>query len=370
VAASIVSKPARSADVPVGPISVVVVNFDGSAHLPACLEALFAQSLVPDEVLLVDNASSDGSEARALAEHPKLQLLRLAKNEGPCPARNAGLAAARNAWVLLLDNDAVLMPDTLERLAQAAAQRPEAVVLQPRSVFATEPERVHYDGGSLHYVGLFSLRNFYTPLSQALGQGSVEVDGVVSVALLVKRELLLAIGGFDARFFILFEDLDLSLRLRLMGHTLLSVEEALVLHRGGTPGISFRSGADYPKRRAFLHSRNRWFVLLKNYRWRTLLVAAPGLLLYEAAWLAFALLGGSLGAHLRGKWAFLAELPSTLAARREVQKLRRLRDRELLVGGPLTITPGLRSSGLRGALLRGLDAGLALWWQIARRFAG
>lgn len=349
---------------------MVVVNFDGLAHLEHCLDGVFAQTRSPDEVILVDNASSDGSEAAALARHPALRLLRMGRNAGPSPARNAGLAAARNDWVLLLDNDAVLLPDTLERLAQAAVLRPEAAVLEPRSVFAGEPGRVHYDGGALHYVGLFSLRNFYQPLEQAQGRGSVEVDGVVSVALLVRRETLLAAGGFDPSFFILFEDLDLSLRLRLAGHTLLCVEEAIVLHRGGTPGISFRSGRDYPHSRAFLHSRNRWIVLLKNYRLRTLVAAAPGLLLYELAWLGFALAGGALGAHLRGKWAFLRGIGATLEARAAVQRTRKLRDRELLVGGPLTVTPGLRSSGVRGALLGALDRGLRAWWRLARRFAG
>ena len=121
-----------------GPISVVVVNFNGAAHLSFCLEAIFAQSLAPDEVLLVDNASSDGSETAALERYPKLRLVRMARNDGPCPARNAGLAAARCAWVLLLDNDAVLMPDALELLARAGANHPQALLLQPRSVFALE----------------------------------------------------------------------------------------------------------------------------------------------------------------------------------------------------------------------------------------
>jgi len=353
-----------------GPISVVVVNFDGAQHLPHCLESVFAQTLVPDEVLLVDNASKDGSERAACDRYPSLRLIRLASNEGPCPARNAGLAAARNPWVLLLDNDAVLLPETLELLARAAELHPSAAVLQPRSVFASEPSRVHYDGGSLHYVGLFSLRNFYVPLAEAAGKGTLEVGGAVSVALLVRREPLLALGGFDPAFFILFEDLDLSLRLRAAGHAIFSVEDALVHHRGGTQGISFRSGPDYPSSRAFFHARNRWFVLLKNYSWSTLIASLPGFAIYELVWFCFALSNGSLIAHLRGKWAFLRALPTTLRSRRSVQRSRLIPDRELLVGGPLTITPGLKSSGLRGLVLAALDRSLTLWWRVARRFAG
>jgi GT2 family glycosyltransferase len=356
--------------IPPGPISVVIVNYNGAAHLEHSLDAVFAQSVKADEVLLVDNASTDGSELEACERHPSVRLIRLEKNDGPCPARNAGLAAARNAWVLLLDNDAVLLPDTLAQLANAAAVEPSAALLQPRSVFASEPTRVHYDGGSLHYAGVFSLRNFYAPLAEAEGEGAVAVDGAVSVALLVRRELVLELGGFDPAYFILFEDLDLSLRLGIAGYTILSVEHALVHHRGGTPGISFRSGPDYPHSRTFFHARNRGFVLLKNYSWSTLFVSLPGLALYEFVWFCFALVNGGLFAHLHGKLAFFFAIPRTLRLRRAVQRTRVERDSDLLVGGPLTITPGLKSSKLRIRVLSTLDRFLAWWWRVVRPLIG
>ena len=352
-----------------GEISVVIVNFNGAEHLPHCLDAVFRQSEPFGEVLVIDNASSDGSERAAQARHPSLGVVRLPKNLGPCPARNTGLATARHDWVLLLDNDAVLLPDTLARLADAARAHPEASVLQPRSVFASDPGRVHYDGGSFHYVGLFALRNFFVPLEQAEGRGTLPVDGAVSVALLVRRERLLAIGGFDPDFFILFEDLDLSLRLRGEGQEILSVEDALVHHRGGTAGISFRGAGSYPHSRAFLHARNRGLLLLKNYGWRTLVVSLPGLALYELAWFCLMISNGSAPAYLRGRWALFLALPRTLSKRRGIRRARRVRDRDLLVGGPLTITPGLGTSPLRAAILRRLDAGLRTWWRLVRRLA-
>ena len=70
----------------------------------------------------------------------------------------------------------------------------------------------------------------------------VPVDCAVAVALLLDRDAVFAAGGYDESFFILFEDLDLSFRLRALGHRILSVEDAIVLHKGGTPGISFREG--------------------------------------------------------------------------------------------------------------------------------
>ncbi|MEE8468400.1 MAG: glycosyltransferase family 2 protein [Planctomycetota bacterium] len=348
----------------VGPVSAVVVNHDGKRYLTACLEALSELEL--DEILVVDNASTDGSLELLAQQHPAVRVVRLEENHGPAAARNAGMRAARNRWVLALDNDVTVTPDVLTRLRAAAEAHPAAVLLQPRSVFASQPDRVHYDGGALHYAGLIALRNFYRPLGEAAGQGATPVDVAISLCLLLDKEIVLEVGGYDDRFFILFEDLDLSCRLRLAGHGILVVEDAVVRHDAGTPGLSFREGARYPKSRIFYHSRNRWLFLLQCPRLWTLVLAAPGLLLYEVAWLAFAVTRGGTRAWLAGKWAVLRGLPETLARRRVVQRTRVRGDRGLWVGGPLTLTPALRGGKLSGLAARVLDACLRGWWGLAR----
>jgi GT2 family glycosyltransferase len=353
----------------VGPISAVVCNYQGEQYLGACLDALRAVGDALDEIVVVDNGSTDGGPALVESRYPDVRLLRLGANRGPAAARNAGMRAARNRWVLAVDNDAEVAPGCVERLVAALEARPDAVAAQPRSLIAEDPTVVHYDGGSFHYAGLLSLRNFYRPVAEAEGAGIVDVDGFVSVCVLLDRDVVLGVGGYDEEFFILFEDYDLSLRLRLAGHTIVSVEDAVVLHRGGTAGISFRADA-YPKRRAFFHSRNRWLVLVKNHRWRTLLVSAPGLLAYEIVWLAFATARGHLPAHLLGKAAFIRRLPSALARRREIQSRRRVRDRDLLVGGPLTFSPLLLVRPGARAVANALSRTLALWWRAVRPLAG
>lgn len=351
-------------------ITAVVVNYNGAEHLPPCLAGLAAQGGRIDRVLVVDNASTDGSRELVRELAPAAEVLALAENHGPCPARNAGLRAATTPWVLLVDNDAVLTAGVLEKLVVAARSRPDVALVQPRSVFATETTRVHYDGGELHYVGLFALRNFYVPLERAHGAGTLVVGGAVSVALLVRRELVLALGGFDERYFILFEDLDLSFRVRAAGHTILSVEDALCLHRGGTPGISFRAKANYPRSRVFYHSRNRWYFLDANLARRTLFVAAPALALYEAVWLVFCAKERTLGGWWEGKLAYFRDSAGRRAARERVRSVRRVRDRELLVGGPLTIAPQLSERGAAALALRVLDRALQFWWKLARPLAG
>lgn len=361
--------PADSGGSDLGSITAVICNYNGEAYLSRCVEALRRQDRPLDEIVVVDNASTDGSLELLAREFPDVRVVHAGGNLGAAEGRNVALREARGEWVLLVDNDAMLDPDVLGKLESAALADPKAVVLQPRSVFASEPERVHYDGGEFHYAGLFALRNFYTLRTEAVGEGTVEVPGAVSVALLCRRELLIELGGFDERYFILFEDLDLSYRLRLAGHRILSVEDAICHHDAGTAGISFRAG-NYPKRRAWLHARNRWWYLYENYSWRTLILTSPGIALYECVWLLFTLRSGTLGSHLSGKWACLRGWGESRRKRRRVQALRVRPDRELLVGGPMTVSPNLRQGGPVGWALAFLDGGLRAWWWLVRRACG
>lgn len=350
-------------------VSVVVCNYNGEHHLVPCLEAIAALEGPVAEVVLVDNESTDGSLELVRTRFPDVRVVSTGHNGGPAPARNVGLREARHPWVLAVDNDAVLEADVLVKLIEAAGSREDVALVQPRSVFADDPGRVHYDGGAFHYAGLIALRNFYRPLADAgvpEGRGVVEVDCAVSVALLCDRDLLLEFGGYDESFFILFEDLDLSYRLRLAGKRILSVEDALCHHRGGTAGISFREGPRYPRSRVFYHSRNRWLYLGKCYSAWTLVVALPGLCVYEAFWFGFALLGGNLGGWIRGKLAFFGLLGELRGKRRAAQARRTCRDRELLVAGPITVTPDVACSAPKRLLLGLLNALLGTWWRLVR----
>lgn len=349
----------------VASVSAVVINYQGEAYLEACLRSIQALDEPVDEIVVVDNDSTDGSLNILNTHFRSVELLRMKENVGPATARNVGLRAAKHRFVLLLDNDVILAPDTLTKLRAAMDARADLVMAQPRAVYKSDPSRVHYDGGGLHYAGLITLRNSGVPLAEAAGRGIVDVDVVISLALLADKKALVDVGGFDEEMFILFEDLDLCYRLRSAGHGIAVVEDAIVQHDSGTAGISFRGGK-YPERRVFLHSRNRWIYLAKNYRLWTLVLASPALLLYELAWFAFAAKQGNVGAWLRGKRAFFGHARRLWQKRRKVQRMRTVGDRRLFVGGPLTLSPGL--AGGQGLGARALDGALRAWWGLVRWF--
>lgn len=347
-----------------GMISAVVVNYQGEAYLEACIRSIQAQEIAVGEIIVVENASTDGSLNLLNTIFRGVTVVRMKTNGGACVARNVGMRAAKHRWVLLVDNDVVMEPGVLGRLSEAICANEGAVMAQPRSVFKDDPTRIHYDGGNFHYAGLISLHNFGEPRASAPSQPTEEIDVAISLCLLLDKKEIIEAGAFDESFFILFEDLDLSHRLRLAGKKILKVNDAVVLHDAGTAGISFREDSSYPGRRVFYHSRNRWLYMTKCFRLWTLIVASPGILVYEAAWVLFAIKGGHLGSWWRGKVAFFKLFREALRKRRSVQKRRVVGDRDLLVGGPLTLSPNLASGG--GVAARALDGVLRGWWFVCR----
>ena len=123
---------------PAGPVTVAITNWNGAAFLDDCLDAALALRGEVSEVVVVDNASTDDSVERIRRRAPRVRLVQMARNEGPCPARNRGLAEARTSWVLQLDSDVILPPDLLERLWPETAGARVAIV-QPRAVLASDP---------------------------------------------------------------------------------------------------------------------------------------------------------------------------------------------------------------------------------------
>jgi GT2 family glycosyltransferase len=350
-------------------LSAVVINWNGRGYLEECLGALLAQDPPPDEVILVDNHREDGSRDLVAARFPGVRIVDTGANLGAAAARNRGVAEARGDPVLLVDNDVFLEPGALAALRRELADDPGCAVVQARSVCADRPDLVHYDRADLHFVGTLVLHDWFRPRAEVLAPAG-PVGAVIALCLLLRRAAFEQVGGFDPLLFILYEDNELSWKLRMHGHRLRLAPDAIVRHAGGTAGLSFRSPeARYAARRVFLHCRNRWLVLLHCARWRTLVLTAPAQLVYALVYTAFAATRGGFVAALRGHGAALLGLPAALRKRR-VQRGRTVPDRQLLVALPMTANPGLADRGAKALVRRGLDRGLALWWALVRPLCG
>jgi GT2 family glycosyltransferase len=355
------------------PVSAVLVNYNGKDYLESCVASLLREEL--EEILLVDSGSDDGAAqeiaARAQDAGWPLRLVDLGANLGPSAARNRGLREAQHDLVLLIDNDVELSEGSLERLCAALAEDERRALVQARSVLFDEPNIVHYDGGTQHYLGWASLRNWYRPLAECAADpgashgGAVQLDIAISLCCLARRQPLLDVGGYDEEMFILVEDVALSFALRLAGYEVAVAENALCLHKAGTAGLSTRGASrSYAAHRSFLLSRNRWIFLLSHYRYSSLLLLTPAFAIYGLVHLAFVLRSGHLWAWLRGKAAVALSLGYILRRRRMLQRQRVRGDGQLFSCPALTFNPGLAEGGLRGLVQRVLGGILEFYWAL------
>jgi GT2 family glycosyltransferase len=351
-------------------ISAIVVNWNGRQYLSECLDALLAQEPPVAEVLLIDNHSDDGSRELVAERYPSVRIVDTGSNAGPCRARNLGMSLAREELCLMLDNDVVLHPGALAALLREMQADPQAAMVQARSLCGEDPTRVHYDGGELHFLGTLVLRNWYQPLAES-GRPAGPIGAAIALCFLTRKSVFDAVGGFDENLFILYEDNEFSYKVRMRGHTIRLCPDALCTHKAGTAGLSVRGETcEYPGQRTFLHSRNRWYVLITCMRWRTLLLTIPAQLLYGLVYALFGWQRGHVRDWFRGKWELLKLLPAAVRARRPAQKGRVVPDRELLVAAPMTLNPGLAEDGWRASLRRSMDSFFAGYWRVVRRFCG
>lgn len=292
-------------------IAVVIVTYNSADGLPATLEALAGQLRPEDELVVVDNASTDGSAEVARASTPRAHVVEAGGNVGFAHGSNLGAAQTTAPLLFLLNPDCVPAPGCLDALRAAADARPGWGAWQAL-VTLEDHARVNTAGNPVHFLGFAWAGGLDEPVS-AVGTDLREAGTASGAALAVRRAAWDAAGGFDARYFMYGEDVDLSLRLRLAGWEIGVAPAARVHH-----DYTFTKG-DY---KWFYLERNRWWTVLGTYPGRLLAATLPALLAFELVMLLAAWHGGWLRAKLRAQRAVLGDLRAILARRRAVQATR------------------------------------------------
>ncbi|MGP0630197.1 glycosyltransferase family 2 protein [Nitrospina sp. 32_T5] len=295
-------------------VAVVIVNHNSGDYLQACLAGVKAQTRKPDRVIVVDNASTDGSTDAARDALPEAEWVTLDTNTGFAAANNLAVKQARDCrWVALLNPDAVPGPDWLERLLEAASAHSEFSFFGSHLLQYDDPERLDGTGDVYHVCGL-AWRRDHGRRSQRCRRQTEEVFSPCAAAALYDREAFLSAGGFDERFFAYFEDTDLAFRLRLNGHRCLYVAEARARHAGwgsSEPGSAFS---------VYHAHRNLVWTFVQNMPARLFykyLAAHLALNLFSLLWFT---LKGKPGIILKAKWDAVCGLGDSLKKRRIIQK--------------------------------------------------
>lgn len=216
-------------------VAVVVLSYNGRTDTIQCLENLRQLNYPNFSVIVVDNASTDGSVAAIQADHPEVELIASAVNLGFSAGNNLGLQhALKNEaeYALLLNNDTESDPDMLNQLIDAMEETPDAGLVGPMIYYFDEPERIWSAGGRLSWKTGKATMIGIDEMDFGQHQKRVrEVDFVTGCAAMVRTCILDHVGDLDPRFFVYYEEVEWCTRIRRNGYKILHVPEAKVWHK-------------------------------------------------------------------------------------------------------------------------------------------
>lgn len=302
-------------------VSVIIVNYNGLSYIDTCLSSVLNQDCNDYEVIFVDNASTDGSLEYARLRYPGIVFVANSINSGYAGGINAGLAIARGEYIVPLNVDTQVKRSWLSELVKFMDANPQAGAACPKVLILGQPAVINCTGLDLHVSGL----GFCRQLRQRdrLGGEPQRVNGISGCSYIIKNELLHRMGGAPEYCFMYNDDVVISWLLALMGFKLYYVPTSVIYHR-------YRLSMTSEK---FFHlEKNRIYLIFSIFRWYTLLLLSPLLLVIEAMIFSYSILKGwpyprsKLGAYR----AAFQERKYIGRLRHEYAALRRVSDWTLL----------------------------------------
>jgi GT2 family glycosyltransferase len=349
-------------------VAVLVVCHNGRHHLEDCLGSLAtaAPSSAADpqirlRTVVVDNASSDGSAEFVRGRFPSVDCVPAPRNLGFAAGNNFGWEHVRARWpavryLCLLNQDTVVTPGWLGPLVGHLEAHAEVAAVQPKVMLHPEVHRFNTAGNRSHFLG-FGFVTGYREEDRGQFDRVCRIDFASGAACVLRASAVEKLGLFNDGFFMYLEDAELGWRLAQAGQASMFVPGGVVQHK-----YAFRRDFAY----YYYLERNRFWLLLVYYRWRTLALLLPAILFMEAGQLWFAWRQGVLGQKARAYGFFLARenRARVRAERRAAARRRTVGDRAFTRG----FLGRVAFSEIDSPLLRFVaNPVLGAYWAIARR---
>lgn len=305
----------------IGTVTVVITNWNGAGFIQRCLDAVFAQTQPPDEVVVVDNGSTDDSVALIRARYPSIHLIEQSTNEGFARGNNLGIQQARGDYILILNTDVFLDRDFLCRASQVMQQAPDIGSVAAK-IYKADTDVIDYVGVYVQpWLKVVNGSNVANPEDVFAGSGA---------ALFCRRVMLddIAEEGmfFDESFFLCWEDMDLAWRAHLRKWRCVFAPDVIGHHLGSaSQGGKVRtlSKPAFVQRHIW---KNRYLIVTKNTSFLELLVLLPFLSLGELLhWLMILFrVPNRLPLFVVSHIDFLKLLPKVWRQRQVIQRRRRV----------------------------------------------
>lgn len=259
---------------------MIIVSYNTQSLLFACLDSMLRPESSGDlamEVVVVDNASTDGSPAMVRSRFPSVLLVETGYNAGYAKAANAGIAASRGRYVLLLNSDVEVLGGALEEMHRTLERAPEAAVIGPQLL---NPDGTKQESCFRFPTLAMSFLDFF-PINHRLARSRLNgryplaehrepfaIDHPLGACMMVKRQAVHEVGAMDEDFFMYCEEVDWCYRFKKSGWAVLCEPRAKVIHHGGQSTRQQRGAM-----LAELH-RSRYMLFRKHYSHAFCLMAA------------------------------------------------------------------------------------------------
>jgi GT2 family glycosyltransferase len=302
--------------------SIIIVSYNSVEKLLDCLRSVIAALPSDCELVVIDNASIEGNADAIATEFPMAVLVRSSINHGFGGGANRAAYKARGRFLVFLNPDTHVEQGWIDPLlAPLEAPSSNVALTTPCILLAPDQRLVNTCGCDVHITGISLCRGLGKPREDCSAPAAV--CAISGAAFAISKDLFETLGGFDEEMFMYMEDIDLSMRALLAGLTIEYVPESQVAH-------------DYELRitplKVFWQERNRYIMLLKTFRWPTLIVLLPSLVLAEVIGWGFVLLRdrSNLRNKLRAYTWIVANWRKVMRNRRAVQSMRSVSDREVV----------------------------------------
>jgi len=298
-------------------VSVVIVTHNNENDIEECLASIISQRPAPREIIVIDSGSTDGTVQLA-SSFTRVRVAEAKRNIGYAAGNNLGIRLAKGEYIVFLNPDTVVEESWLRELINAMNSCSSPAICQSRIVRYDNPSILNSDGNCVSIVGFAWAGSNGLPRNS--DQAMKRIAYPSGASMIVRRDIIDQIGGFDEEFFMYHEDLDFGYRAWLSGHSVWCEPKSVARHKYKDVMTDFK----------FYHlEKNRLMFLIKNLEPKSLLALLLTLLVVEAGVLMGATTCDKLRAKLHSYVGVLKSLNHVIAERRRIKAIRKRHDNEL-----------------------------------------